>query len=115
MKRVYLSGPITGYDIAERTILFSYFEEFVNSLPQFEAVNPLHNGVPQQEDNREEHMRTDIRNLLGCDYIYMLPDWHKAEGCRLELSVATTCGILPIFCLEELRAEQECTAKEEEP
>jgi len=113
-KKVYLSGPITGYDIAERTILFNYFEEFINSLPQLEAVNPMRNGVPQLENNREAHMRTDIRNLLGCDYIYMLPEWYKAEGCKLELDVATTCGITPFFILEELMAEYECTIAEDE-
>jgi len=106
-RKVYLSGPITGYDLAERAILFSYFEEFVNSQTHFLAVNPLRNGISQETESREAHMRTDIRNLLGCDYIYMLPDWHKAEGCRLELCVATTCGITPLFSLEELRTEHD--------
>jgi len=113
-RRVYLSGPITGYELTERQLAFSYFEDFVNSKEGFEAVNPLNNGVPQIDGNRPQHMRTDIRNLLECDYIYMLPDWYKAEGCKLELDVATACGITPFFILEELMAEYECAIAEDE-
>lgn len=42
-------------------------------------------------------MKVDIGLLLQCDYIYMLKDWWVSKGAKLELDVATSCGIEPVF------------------
>ena len=44
-----------------------------------------------------EHMRADIRLLLDCEYIYMLKDWELSKGAKLELDVASSCGIKVLF------------------
>ena len=42
-------------------------------------------------------MRVDIGLLLDCDYIYMLQDWELSKGAKLELDVASSCGIKVLF------------------
>lgn len=54
--------------------------------------NPFENGLPQTADWRE-HMRVDIRALVDCDSIYMLKGWELSKGAKLELDVASSCGI----------------------
>ena len=42
-------------------------------------------------------MSVDIDMLLDCQYIYMLKGWWVSKGAKLELDVATSCGLKPIF------------------
>ena len=44
-----------------------------------------------------EHMRVDIALLLECDCIYMLQGWELSKGAKLELDVASSCGIKVLF------------------
>lgn len=90
-KKVYISGPISGYDLEERKATFAKTADQLSKLG-FWPVNPLENGL-KPESSRQEHMRADIKNLLMCDMIYMLPKWEESWGARLEFVVATECGI----------------------
>lgn len=90
-KRIYISGPITGYDIDDRKAVFQAVKEQL--LREGWAVfNPMDNGLPQSA-TREAHMRRDICMLTKCDAIYLMPDWEKANGCVNELFTAVQCGI----------------------
>ena len=53
-------------------------------------------GLPEDADWRE-HMRADIANLVCCGYIYMLKGWELSKGAKLELDVASSCGIKVLF------------------
>ena len=67
------------------------------SLAQgYDPVNPFRNGLPDEAHWRA-HMRADIALLLACDYIYMLKDWELSKGAKLELDVASSCGIKVLF------------------
>jgi hypothetical protein len=89
--RVYISGPIAHYDLQERMRVFAKAETRLRASGYI-PVNPFKNGLSQKEDWRK-HMRADIRALLGCQYIFFLPDWELSKGCKLELDVATSVGV----------------------
>lgn len=90
-KKIYISGPIAGYDMEERKLAFLKVQHLIEGLGH-EAVNPFDNGVPEDAHWRE-HMRADIGLLVGCDAIFMMPSWELSKGCKLELDVASSCGI----------------------
>ena len=94
-KRVYISGAIAHHDISERKRAFAAAETELKKLGM-EPVNPFRNGLPEDADWRQ-HMRVDIGLLLGCGYVYMLKGWELSKGAKLELDVASSCGIKVLF------------------
>lgn len=94
-KKVYISGAIEHHDLKERKEIFRAAEVYL-ALAGYEVINPFNNGVPQTAHWRE-HMRVDIGLLIGCDCIYMLRGWELSKGCKLELDVASSCGIEVMF------------------
>lgn len=88
---MYISGAIAHHDLQERKAAFKAVQEWLEGMG-FEAVNPFSNGLPD-EAHWMEHMRADIGLLVECDYICMLRGWEWSKGCKLELDVATSCGI----------------------
>lgn len=93
--KVYISGAIAHYDIDERKEAFKNAELKLWDLG-FVGINPFCNGLGDEAHWRE-HMRRDIALLLGCKYIYMLRGWEKSKGAKLELDVASSCGIEVLF------------------
>lgn len=93
--RVYISGPITGYDIEERKEAFAEAEREMQKRG-FETFNPIINELPF-DTTHEEYMRQDFKALLNCDMIAMMPGFAASKGARLEYLVAVECGIQVIY------------------
>ena len=91
MKRVYISGQISGRDIAERKEAFKAVERELAEMG-LHPVNPFENGLPD-EASWEEQMRKDLTDLMQCDYIYMMRGWEMSRGATLEHLAATMVGI----------------------
>ncbi len=91
MKKVYISGPITGIEDYKQN--FGKAADMIWDMkPEFRAVNPValtHN----HDKSYESYMKEDIKALLDCDSIYMLEGWEKSKGATFELEVAKMCGI----------------------
>lgn len=88
MKRIYVSGPISG--IKNYIHNFEAAENYL--LGQgFEVVNPV--KLPEQP-NYALFMRQDIKELLCCTHIYMLDKWWMSKGAIVELIVAKVCGVV---------------------
>lgn len=94
-KRIYISGMIAHLPLDERRRAFKMAADYW-SLKGLDVVNPFENGLSQEAD-WHDHMRRDIRNLTECDYIYMLRGWEHSKGAKLEMDVASSCGITVIF------------------
>lgn len=92
---VYISGAIAHHDPLERRAAFARAERLLR-LKGFRPWNPFRNGLPQDAPWRD-HMRVDLAQLLRCDRIYMLRGWELSKGAKLELDVASSCGIQVMF------------------
>ena len=101
MSKVYMSFPISGYDIEERK---AYAEKLKKSLSQFydDVFNPLENGVPLDAPT-SEHMKEDIKNLLTCDTILMCKGFELSRGCMIEYQIAIFCGLNIIYEEKEFK------------
>lgn len=94
-ERIYISGAIAHHDLDERKAAFGMAARYLG-LKGYEPVNPFDNGVADDADWRQ-HMRADIRMLVECDSIYMLQGWEQSKGAKLELDVASSCGLTVMF------------------
>ena len=85
MKKIYISGPISGLPL--ETVYNNFTNAEVNLLEKgYKVVNPFNNGLPTTA-TWEEHMRADLKLLLDCDAIYMLEGWEKSRGARIEYAL----------------------------
>lgn len=87
-KKIYISGPISGRDLETQRRAFSDAAKAA-ALLGFEPVNPFENGLPACVP-WEDHMRADIKMLLDCQAILMLPGWKDSEGACTEFMIAHT-------------------------
>lgn len=86
IKKIYISGKITGLPIGEVIAKFCAAEAKIRRFG-FEPVSPLDNGLPLEAEWADQ-MGKDIALLLRSDAIYMLPDWRQSEGAMIEYLVA---------------------------
>jgi len=83
--RVYLAGPITGYDVDERIATFRSRAALL-AQDGYEVVNPCELSPPGLDWHLS--LRTDIREMMSCDTIFLQKGWEKSKGVRLELHIA---------------------------
>ncbi len=87
-KRIYLSGPITNNPNAHQ--LFADAEAIMSNIG-YEVVNPLHIAPPNVDWHTA--MRYDIKALVECDAILLLPGWIHSKGARIEYYIASKIGL----------------------
>lgn len=88
--KIYIAGPMTGLP----DLNFPAFNMAAQILrgQGHTVVNPAElNGDPGL--SWQECMRTDIRELVTCDSIVLLPNWIRSRGARLEFHIASELGI----------------------
>lgn len=98
MKRLYIAGPMTG----QPGLNFAAFNrEAANYRAQgYEVINPAEiNSDPKSA--WLECMRADIRELVTCDHIAMLPGWERSKGASLEHHIAQALSMTVIYIVRE--------------
>ncbi|AQG98323.1 hypothetical protein A9R05_05420 [Burkholderia sp. KK1] len=90
MKRVYLAGPMSGYP----ELNFPAFHAEAARLRAlgFDVVNPAEIDVGPNPDWLTA-MRADIRELVTCDGIALLPGWEQSRGAQVEHTLARGLGL----------------------
>lgn len=96
MTLYYLAGPMTGlpeYNFAE-------FDRVVAELRDngFEVLSSHeidHGETPETRGSKPhgDYVREDLKHLLVCDAIILLPGWELSRGCQVEVKVAQAIGI----------------------
>lgn len=98
MKRVYLSLPISGYDIEERKAyaakrkqdLLTIYKHIQEDI-KYEIVTPFE-VCPDTDKPYSYYIGRDIEALLNCDEIFMCQGWEESKGCQLEIQAAKIYG-----------------------
>lgn len=98
MKRIYLSGPMTGLP----DLNFPAFHTAAAALRAkgLDVVNPAEIN-PEGEKTWHACMRADIKALCDCHTIALLPGWENSSGAHLELNLAHRLG-MRVVALEAL-------------
>ena len=91
MKKIYLSGPITGVPDFKKE--FATAEMELREMgTQFGFVNPAEFPFDEKESYSNK-LCYCICRLSQCDAIMMLPGWDKSDGAMAELYYAYACWI----------------------
>lgn len=90
-KVVYLSAPISAFDIDERRETFERVENELKKLG-YKVLSPMKNWLLQDEPT-SHNMKRDIILLLQADAIFLMTGWNRSVRCLTELHVATACGL----------------------
>ncbi len=86
MEKIYISGKITG--LTNYAELFEQADQVLTEQG-FEVINPVKIKAHKRHDQSwESFMKIDLFALLNCDSIYMLNNWRKSKGAKLELHIA---------------------------
>lgn len=88
--RVYIAGPMSG--LPELNFPAFYTEATRLRALGYEVVNPAEIN-PNPNTGWVDCMRADIKQLVDCDTVALLPDWAKSRGARLEHSIAEALSI----------------------
>lgn len=96
--RIYLAGPMTGIT----QLNFPRFNAEAARLRElgFTVINPAEINADTSKCWRD-CMRADIRELVTCDAIALLPGWERSRGAALEHHIMTMLG-LAVFTVDEL-------------
>ncbi len=97
--KVYISGKITGLPVDEYERKFQEAEDLLISVG-LDPVNPVKNGLDQGSE-WESHMVRDIEMLFGCEAIYMLDNWVRSKGARIEHKIAEETDIEILYATEQ--------------
>jgi hypothetical protein len=88
--RYYLSGAIT-----KQPHFREYFNQYEDTLRKDGVVdifNPA--GVDWCEGVKWEIcMKYDLKELMDCHVLVLLPNWRKSRGAKLEVRIAKALGI----------------------
>lgn len=99
--KIYISGPISGYADLNAPA-FEAAEEVLKKQGLI-PVNPLkindtdiHGKGLSPKEVWCLCMKADVREMMGVDALYMLPNWVKSKGAIKEFLIAKTLKI-PVF------------------
>ena len=99
---IYISGKMTGEPNYKET--FKKHEDFLTASGN-KVFNPVYlsdyliesNHIDLDtawtEEMRGFFLKEDIKALLQCDKIYMIPGWETSRGATFEKDVAEKCGM----------------------
>ncbi len=97
MKRLYLSGPMSG--IADHN--FPAFNAEAERMRRmgFDVVNPVDIN-PEPGATWHQCLRNDLAALLTCDTLVLLDGWQQSAGAHLEMHVAHRIGMEIVIAKE---------------
>lgn len=87
MKKIYISGKVTGEDYEKVERFFNSAEFFLMLQSQtIFCINPLNYTAPSM--SWQKAMRTCIKLLCSCDEIALLPNYKHSFGATIEYFIA---------------------------
>jgi hypothetical protein len=98
MKRIYISGKISGLDILEAARNFQEAESYlIINYENIDVVNPMRESPYEKDKTWEQYMLEDINLLFSCDSIFMLENWKSSKGARIEHNIAVEMGKIILY------------------
>lgn len=90
--KIYISLPITGYDLQERKQYAQSIKDFLLTYyKDCEVITPF--DICNEENKPYSYyMGKDLEALLECNATYFCAGWQSSQGCLLEYEAAKIYG-----------------------
>lgn len=85
VSRLYIAGPMTGYPDCNYPAFNAAAERL--RAAGFEVVNPAEISAGARA-HYVDYLREDLRAMLDCEGVAVLPGWEFSTGARNEVNVA---------------------------
>ena len=89
-RKYYIAGPMTGIEGHN----FKRFDEFTLELRKqgYDVVSPaeIARELPGEPGDLpyQDYVRADLKRLLECTDLVLMPGWRASRGALMELSIA---------------------------
>lgn len=103
---IYVSGPMSGYPEYN----YPLFADVAAMLRRhgYQVINPAESDSEAKDKTWASYLRKDIRHLMDCTHVVVLPGWERSKGAGLEVYIARQLD-MPIL---EMQVENRGTRQE---
>jgi hypothetical protein len=97
MSKVFLIGKVSMLPLIDIVNNFHAAKQYLHNRA-FEVVNPIeHNHMVLVNNNLSEYLRTDIKLMMDCFSVALLPDWDQCEVSKTMADLAKALNFNMIF------------------
>ena len=93
-RTVYVAGKVTGLPQEEVKSKFNAISDQLKNMG-YQVVKPV--NVSDYAREWDDALKSDIRKMLECDELHMLPDWQESRGAQLERDIALRLGMQIVY------------------
>jgi hypothetical protein len=90
---VFVSGNIADHPYATIKAKFEKKASQLKCMGYHVANGPLE----ALQDPLGKNLKNDIKKMLECDEVHMLPDWQQSKSAQLERDIAIRLGIPVVY------------------
>ena len=93
-RTAYIAGKITGLPKRNVKDKFNLVADELSAMG-YHVVRPV--AVNDDSKTWDDAVRNDIKQMLECDEVHMLPDWQDSRGAQLERDIALRLGMQVVY------------------
>ena len=93
-RTAYVAGKITGLPQDEVKSKSNSISDKLHRMG-YHVVRPQ--AVTDRTHTWDDTMRADIKKMLECDEVHLLPDWQESRGAQLERDIALRLGMHVVY------------------
>ena len=88
MMRIYIAGPMTGYENFNRKKFLKMAEDI-----KLMGHEPVHTADMPEGLEYEDYMTESLKRLGACEGVMLLNGWEGSKGANIELKKAKELGL----------------------
>ena len=92
-RTAYIAGTINGLQNDKVNNKYNVITNQLSNMG-YQVVSPR---VGDDSKTWEIAVHHDIRKMLDCDEVHLLPDWQKSRGAQLERDIALRMGLPVVY------------------
>ena len=93
-RTAYVAGKITGLPKGQVENKFNIIASELAGQGYI-VVKPI--AVNDDSKTWDDAVRGDIKKMLECDEVHLLPDWQESRGAQLERDIALRLGMQVVY------------------